>query len=99
MQDGVVAAENSGAFVHLLYENTVDMVGPFDREHLLPAWAVHHNGIHLTGTNGTEGFLGFVQACDQFLARQGRRLSEERLFFLLTNLSAFYRLLVPLVQI
>jgi hypothetical protein len=69
VQDGVVAAENSGAFVHTLHENTVGMVGPLEREHLLPAWAVYNNGIHLTGTNGMEGFLGFAQACNQFPAR------------------------------
>jgi hypothetical protein len=41
VQDSVVAAKNGGAFVHPLHENTVGMVGPLQREHLLPAWAVH----------------------------------------------------------
>ena len=71
VQDGVVAAENRGAFVHLLHENTIGMIGPLQREYFLPAWAVHNNGIHFAGTNGTQGFLGFAQACDQFTARQG----------------------------
>ena len=68
VQDGVVATENSGAFVHPLHENTVGMIGPLQREHFLPALAVHNDGIHFAGTNGTEGFLGFAQACDQFPA-------------------------------
>jgi hypothetical protein len=56
----VIFAENGGAFVHPLHENTVGMVGPLQREHPLPAWAVHYNSIHFTGTNGLEGFLGFL---------------------------------------
>src|ERR1700676_2206823 len=72
VQDGVVIAENSGAFVHPLHENTVGMIGTLQREHFLLALAVHNNGIHFAGTNGTEGFLGFAQARDQFPARKGR---------------------------
>jgi hypothetical protein len=69
VQDGVIAAENSGAFIHPLHESTVGMIGPLQREHFPLALAVHDNGIHFAGTNGTEGFLGFAQACEQFPAR------------------------------
>src|SRR5450631_1996118 len=80
VQDGVVTAENSGAFVHPLHENTVGMVGPLQREHFLPALAVHNNGIHFAGTNRTEGFLGFAQAGDQFAARKGRQFLRRAFF-------------------
>src|ERR1700674_1646090 len=77
VQDGVITAENSGAFVHPLHENTIGVIGPLQRELFLLALAVHNNGIHFAGTNGTEGFLGFAQARDQFPARY-TKLSQPR---------------------
>ena len=100
VQNGVVAAENSGAFVHPLHENTVGMIGPLQREHFLPALAVHNNGIHFAGTNGTEGFLGFAQACDQLPARQGRQCLRGAAFFPVSQpFSAFRQLLLPHSQV
>src|ERR1051326_277981 len=80
VQDGVVAAENRGAFIHPLHENTVGMIGPLQREHLLPGFAAHDNGIHFAGTNGMEGFLDFAQACKQVPARQSRVLLRGAVF-------------------
>jgi hypothetical protein len=86
VQDRLIAAENSGAFVHPLHKNTVGMIGPLQRKHLLAALAVHNNGIHFAGTNGTEGFFGLAQACDQFLSRNGPHFLR-RAFFLLFSQS------------
>ena len=44
-RSGVVAAENSSAFVHPLHENTVGMIGPLQGENFLSTVAVHNNGI------------------------------------------------------
>src|SRR6202521_4994339 len=100
VQDGVVTAENSGAFVHPLHENTVGMIGPLQREHFLPALAVHNNSIHFAGTNGTEGFLGFAQACDQFPARKGPQFLGPAVILLVSQpFSAFRQLLLPHSQV
>ena len=85
VQDGVVAAENSCAFVHPLHKNAVGMIGPLQREYFLPALAFHNNGIHFAGTNGTEGFLGFAQACDQFPARNRRHFLRGAFFLLVSQ--------------
>ena len=100
VQDGVVTAENSGAFIHPLHENTVGMIGPLEREHFLPALAVHNNGIYFARTNGTEGFLGFAQACDQFPARQYRPFLRGAVFLPVSQpSSAFRQLLLPHSQV
>jgi hypothetical protein len=100
VQDGVIATENSGAFVHPLHENTVGMIGPLQREHFLPAVAVHDNGIDFAGTNGAEGFLGFAQACDQFPARKGRHFLRGAFSLLVSQtFSAFRPLLLPHSQV
>ena len=96
VQDCVVAAQNRGAFVHPLHENTVGMIGPPQREHLLPALAVPNDGIDFAGTNGTEGLLGFTQACDQFPARKGWQFLRGAVFLPVSQaLSAFQKLRLP----
>jgi hypothetical protein len=93
VQDGVVTAENSGAFVHPLHENTVGMIGPPQREYFLLALAVHNNGIHFAGTNGTEVFLGFAQPRNQLSARRGRLFLRGAVFLPVSQpLSAFRQL-------
>jgi hypothetical protein len=96
MQDGVVTAENSGAFIHPLHENTVGMIGPLPREHFLLALAVHDNGIHFAGTNGTEGFLGFAQAGCQFPARKARQFLQGAVFLPVSQPFAAFRQLLLL---
>ena len=68
MQNDVVGTENRSAFVHPLNENTVCMVGSFQCEDLVPALAVHHNRVHFARANCPKGFLGLIQACNQFPA-------------------------------